>query len=267
MKNKTIDSLKKLGLSTYESMVYLSMTYMISGTATEISLNSNVPRTKIYDVLKSLSSKGFIEIERGRPLKYNIVPPSDVFRRYKQKILDELEETEMNLNYAYESQLSKIPAPIWLIHGTDRIIKKELEIISRAKSTVSIRMGFLFEGESDFLKDKFKNLLKKGIEVNILAADHCYIDDRKIDVLAEFEDSGVNILKADIPFVKLIVRDSVEMIHIFSKFSGKNKNVVPSSAIGVWNQYEDIAKNYDDRFFNILNKKMKLNKQKTKKRK
>ncbi|WP_156314610.1 hypothetical protein [Methanobrevibacter arboriphilus] len=45
------------------------------------------------------------------------------------------------------------------------------------------------------------------------------------------------------------------MIHIFSKFSGKKKNVVSSSAIGVWNQYEDIAKNYDDRFFNILNKK------------
>ncbi|WP_225370247.1 TrmB family transcriptional regulator [Methanobrevibacter arboriphilus] len=124
MKNKTIGSLKMFGLSTYESMVYLSMTYMISGTATEISLNSNVPRTKIYDVLKSLSNKGFIEIERGRPLKYHIVPPSDVFRRYKQKLLDELEETEMNLNYAYESQLSKIPAPIWLIHGTDRIIKK-----------------------------------------------------------------------------------------------------------------------------------------------
>jgi len=262
MRNKTIDSLKRLGLSTYESMVYLSMTYMISGTATEVSFNSNVPRTKIYDVLKSLSTKGFIEIERGRPLKYHIVPPSDVFRKYKQKLLDELDETEMNLNYAYESQLSKIPAPIWLIHGTDRIIKKELEIISRAKSTVSIRMGFLFEGESKFLKDKFESLLNKGIEINILAAEYCYINDKKINILSEFQDSGVNILKADIPFVKLIVRDSIEMIHIFSKFSGKNKNVVPSSAIGVWNQYEDIAKNYDDRFFNILNKKMKKNKSK-----
>ncbi|WP_225370246.1 hypothetical protein [Methanobrevibacter arboriphilus] len=95
------------------------------------------------------------------------------------------------------------------------LLKKELEIISRAKSTVSIRMGFLFEGESKFLKDKFKNLLKKGIEINILAAEYCYIDDKKIDVLAEFEDCGVNILKADIPFVKLIIRDGIEMIHIF----------------------------------------------------
>ena len=262
MKTKTIDSLKKFGLSTYESMVYLTMTYMISGTATEISVNSNVPRTKIYAVLKSLASKGFIEIERGRPLKYSIIPPSDVFRHHKQKILDELEETEMELNYSYESRLSKVPAPIWLIHGPDRIIKKELEIISRAKNTVSIRMGFLFENEADYLKEKFKKLLKNGVEVNILATEHCHINDKKINVLSEFEESGVNILKANIPFVKLIVRDSTEMIHIFSKFSGKNKNIVPESAIGVWNQYEDIAKNYDDRFFNTFNKKMKVKKYK-----
>lgn len=260
MQTKTIDSLKKLGLSTYEAMVYFALTYMISGTATEISSNSQVPRTKIYDVLKSLGAKGFIEIERGRPLKYNVVPPTDVFRLYKQKIVDELEETEMELNYAYESQLSKVPAPIWLIHGPDRIIKKELEIISRAKKTLSFRMGFLFSEEADILKQKFEKITKKGIEINILATEYCYVDNRKIDILNAFADTGVNIVKADIPFVKLIVRDSVEMIHIFSKFSGENKNVISKSAIGVWNQYEDIAKNYDDRFFNALNKKMRRKK-------
>jgi sugar-specific transcriptional regulator TrmB len=257
MENKTIESLKKLGLSTYEAMVYLAMTYMISGKATEISSNSNVPRTKIYDVLKSLATKGFIEIERGRPLKYHIISPTDVFRHHKQKIIDELEETEMKLNYAYESQLSKVPAPIWLIYGPERIIKKELEIISRAKKTLSIRMGFLFDEEAESLKIAFKKLLKRSVEINILATSHCYIDNRRINVLEEFDGFGVNILKANIPFVKLIVRDSVEMMHVFSKFSGEKNNVVSSSAIGVWNQYEDIAKNYDDRFFKALNKKMK----------
>lgn len=217
-------------------------------------------RTKIYDVLKSLGTKGFIEIERGRPLKYHVVSPTDVFRLYKQKIIDELEETELELNYAYESQLSKVPAPIWLIHGPDRIIKKELEIISRAKKTLSFRMGFLFEGEADFLKEKFEKLVKKGIEINILATEYCYVDNRRVDILNSFHDAGVNILKADIPFVKLIVRDSAEMMHIFSKFSGENKNVISNSAIGVWNQYEDIAKNYDDRFFNALKKKSRSKK-------
>lgn len=257
MQNKTVKSLKKLGLSTYQALVYLSLTYMISGTATEISLNSNVPRSKIYDVLKVLGEKGFVEIERGRPLKYHVVPPTEVFRHHKDKILEELEESEMELNYAYESQLSKIPAPIWLIHGTDRIIKKELEIISRAKKTVNIRMGFLFRNEIDQLIEKFNKLIKRGIEINILASPYSYVDNKKIDIIEEFKDSEINIMEADLPFVKMIVRDGKEMIHIFTKFSGKERNVISNTAIGVWNQYEDIAKNYDDRFFNIWNKKMK----------
>ena len=257
MQNKTVDSLKKLGLSTYQALVYISLTYMISGTATDISLNSNVPRSKIYDVLKVLSEKGFVEIERGRPLKYHVVPPTEVFRHYKDKILEELEESEMELNYAYENQLSKTPAPIWLIHGTDRIIKKELEIISRAKKTVNIRMGFLFKNEINQLIEKFEKQINRGIEVNILASPYSYVDNKKINIIGEFEDSKVNIMKANLPFVKMIVRDGKEMIHIFTKFSGKERSVISNTAIGVWNQYEDIAKNYDDRFFNIWNKKLK----------
>ena len=257
MENKAIESLKKLGLSTYQALVYLSLTYMISGTATEISLNSNVPRSKIYDVLKILGEKGFIEIERGRPLKYHVVPPKEVFRHHKDKILEELEETEMELNYAYESQLSKIPAPIWLIHGTDRIIKKELEIISRSKKTINIRMGFLFRNEIDQLIEKFNKLINKGIEVNILASPYSYVDNKKINIIKEFKDSKVNIMKADLPYVKMIVRDGKEMIHIFTKFSGKKRSVISNTAIGVWNQYEDIAKNYDERFFNVWKKKSK----------
>ena len=257
MENKTVNSLKKLGLSTYQALVYVSLTYMISGTATEISVNSNVPRSKIYDVLKILGEKGFVEIERGRPLKYHVIPPTEVFRRHKDKILEELEETEMELNYAYENQLSKIPAPIWLIHGTDRIIKKELEIISRSKKTVNIRMGFLFKNEIDQLMEKFNKIINRGIEVNILSSPYSYVDNEKINIIKEFKDSKVNIIEADLPFVKMIVRDGKEMIHIFTKFSGKERSVISNTAIGVWNQYEDIAKNYDERFFNIWNKKLK----------
>jgi len=263
MQNKTLDSLKKLGLSTYQALVYISLTYMISGTATEISLNSNVPRSKIYDVLKTLGEKGFIEIERGRPLKYQVVPPKEVFRHHREKMLEELDIAEMELNYAYENQLSKTPAPIWLIHGTDRIIKKELEIISRAKKTVNIRMGFLFKDEINQLKEKFDKLINRGIEVNILASPQAYVDNKKIDIIREFRRSNVNIMKANLPYVKMIVRDGREMIHIFTKFSGKERSVISNTAIGVWNQYEDIAKNYDDRFFNQWNRKLKNKKVKS----
>lgn len=45
---KTIDALKILGLTDYEIQAYAATISIISGTATEISLESNVPRSKIY---------------------------------------------------------------------------------------------------------------------------------------------------------------------------------------------------------------------------
>ena len=43
-------------------------------------------------------------------------------------------------------------------------------------------------------------------------------------------------------------------MHIYAKFSEDKRTVIPESTIGILNKYEDIAKNYDERFMNQLNK-------------
>ena len=73
-----------------------------------------------------------------------------------------------------------------------------------------------------------------------------------------FKDDGINIQKADIPFVKLLISDSKEMMHTYTKFSEDKREVIPETAIGIWNKYEDVARNYDERFenqFKKINKK------------
>ena len=49
--------LKKLGLTMYEAQAYVTLTSLISSTATEISEKSGIPRSKIYEVLKGLVQK------------------------------------------------------------------------------------------------------------------------------------------------------------------------------------------------------------------
>lgn len=67
MENEIISSLKTMGLTEYKSLVYISLSSMITATASEISENSDIPRSRVYEVLKLLSKKGFIEIETGKP--------------------------------------------------------------------------------------------------------------------------------------------------------------------------------------------------------
>ena len=124
-----------------------------------------------------------------------------------------------------------------------------------------MRIGFLFEGEGDALVKALKN--RSDLKINILASPTCYINDEKINIIELFEKKGINIQKADIPFVKLIISDSREMMHTYTKFTEDKREVIPETAIGIWNKYEDIARNYDERFMNQLKKLKNKNKKKS----
>lgn len=259
--DENISVLKGIGLTLYEAQTYVALTSLISATAVEVSESADIPRSKIYDVLKKLNEKNFIDIEDGRPLTYNVKSPVEVLSREKERIDNDIDDTITRLTYVYENGMSQVQAPIWRIYGVDKIIAQELEIIKRAKNTINMRIGFLFEDEGEQLVKALKN--RSDLQINILASPTCYINDKKFDIIHLFKDNGINIQKADIPFVKLIISDSKEMMHTYTKFTEDKRNVIPETAIGIWNKYEDIAKNYDDRFMNQL-KKMK-NKKKNQK--
>lgn len=258
--DENIATLKGIGLTMYESQAYVTLTSLISSTASEISEKSDIPRSKIYDVLKELEKKNFIEVEDGRPLTYNVKSPVEVLTREKERLNSEIDDTITRLTYIYENGMSQVQAPIWRIYGVEKIISQELEIIKRAKKSINMRIGFLFEGEGEALVKALKD--RSDLRINILASPTCYINDEEFDIIPLFKEADIPIQKADIPFVKLIISDSREMMHTYTKFSEDKRNVIPETAIGIWNKYEDIAKNYDDRFMNQL-KKIK-NKQKKK---
>lgn len=256
--NDNTATLKGLGLTMYEAEAYVTLTSLISSTATEIAEKSGIPRSKIYDVLKGLVKKNFIEVEDGRPQTYHVKSPVEVLSREKERINAEIDDTLTRLTYIYENGMSQVQAPIWRIYGVEKIIAQEVEIISRAKNSVNMRIGFLFEGEGEALIKAFKK--RRNLKVNILASQTCYINGEEVNIIKMFKDEGINIQKADIPFVKVLISDSKEMMHTYTKFSEDKRDVIPETAIGIWNKYEDVARNYDERFMNQLTKLKKKSK-------
>ncbi|MBE6495630.1 MAG: TrmB family transcriptional regulator [Methanobrevibacter thaueri] len=259
--DENIATLKGIGLTMYEAEAYVTLTSLISATAVEVSEKSGIPRSKIYDVLKKLSEKNFIEIEDGRPLTYNVKSPVEVLTREKERLNAEIDDTITRLTYVYENGMSQVQAPIWRIYGVEKIIAQELEIIKRARDSINMRIGFLFEGEGEALVKALQN--RSDLRINILASPTCYINNEEVDIIKLFKKNDINIQKADIPFVKLIISDSKEMMHTYTKFSEDKREVIPETAIGIWNKYEDIARNYDERFMNQL-KKLKNRKKRKK---
>lgn len=258
--DENISTLKGIGLTMYEAQAYVTLTSLISATAVEVSEKSDIPRSKIYDVLKKLAEKNFIDIEDGRPLTYNVKSPVEVLSREKERVNSEIDDTITRLTYVYENGMSQVQAPIWRIYGVEKIIAQEIEIIKRAKKSINMRIGFLFEGEGEAILKELKR--RSDLRINILASPTCYINNEEVNIIKLFKDNDINIQKADIPFVKLIISDSKEMMHTYTKFSEDKREVIPETAIGIWNKYEDIARNYDERFMNQLKKLKKRNKKK-----
>jgi sugar-specific transcriptional regulator TrmB len=178
-----------------------------------------------------------------------VVPPQDVFEKSRVKIKEELDEVESEVINIYESQISKSPAPIWLIYGSDKIVKKEIEIIGRAKSTLHIAAGFMFHEEVEKLNDALTKSLKRGIQTRIIVAPYSITDGEKIDISDGIKKLDCEIKTFQIPFIKVIIRDKKEMLLIFCKFN--DESVISQTAIGVWNQYTEFVETIAD-LYNVV---------------
>ncbi len=218
---------------------YIANLSLINGTATEISLASNVPRSKIYEVLKSLAKKEFVEIQRGKPLKFNVIPPHEIFEKSRKQLKEQLDNAENELNLIYENQIPNVPAPMWLIHGQEKIVKKEIEVISRAQKSLYILVGFMFKDEIQELKESLNKAIKRGVHVKVILAPFFNVDNNKTDVLEEICDLDCEMKTIHIPLIKMVVRDEKEMLMGVCKI--KDNKILPQTAIGMWNQYAELS--------------------------
>lgn len=84
LNNDLVGNLEELGLSKYESSAYLTLIQKGSLAPSEIAYYSNLPRTKVYSVLKKLEKKRLSVISQQKPLIFSPVPPEEAFREILQ---------------------------------------------------------------------------------------------------------------------------------------------------------------------------------------
>lgn len=246
---ETIRALMRMGMSEYEARAYIALVGLVSGTAAEISSVSQVPRSKVYDVLKRLAGNDYVEIIPGRPLRFRVVSPTEVFEKAKKQMLKDMEKAEAELEVIYENRLPKVPAPVWLIRGPEKIMKKEVEIVRRARTSLFIFGGLMFKNEISALKPHLEKAAERGVALRILARSYSVIDGERIDILGELEGLKCELKSFQLPYIKGLVRDGEEMIIIFCKLEGES--AVSQTAIAIWNQYPEFIRTVEGIYNNM----------------
>ncbi|WP_022663909.1 helix-turn-helix domain-containing protein [Desulfospira joergensenii] len=93
--NAIIDLMKQIGLSEYESKAYLSLLKSNPANGYKLSISSNIPRSRIYEVLNRLILKQMVYIHPNWEKKYYVpVEPEIVLRRIQNQFTVAIKKIE-----------------------------------------------------------------------------------------------------------------------------------------------------------------------------
>src|SRR3972149_11399289 len=138
----TRTALHEMGLAAYEIDAYIALLEGGQMTAMEISQETQVPYSKIYEVLNSLKEKGWIKSSETRPFKYYPVPPLEATAFTKRMLEDKYQIWEKSVaeevQPLYEKRELVERPDILILHGQQAIIAKLEEVLKKANRELMI---------------------------------------------------------------------------------------------------------------------------------
>lgn len=163
MIEKITASMMELGFTRYEARAYVSLLQNYPATRYEISKNSGVPRSAIYDVIRRLESLGAVNAISTNPEKYVPLPPERFVEllknRFKSKLHD-FQESLQDLDVTLESE------NLWNIHGYQNMILKAREMIHNAHRELYLST---WGREVRELERELRSAVKRGVKVVIFS--------------------------------------------------------------------------------------------------
>lgn len=179
--NEILGGLEELGLTKYEASAYYSLLGKGMISATEIAYYSNLPRTKIYFILKKLEKKNLVFINYQKPLMFRALSPKDSFdnivRKYENRIksLRKIIDTLQQIN---ENGLKNkgIEEKRYLVLNQFSTDSKIIELLKKTNETIDISLNHWGNVILNASKEEILKAIYRGVKVRILFDFMCRAD-------------------------------------------------------------------------------------------
>jgi HTH-type transcriptional regulator, sugar sensing transcriptional regulator len=156
-----ISSLKELGFTQYEAACYMALISNHPVNGSQLSKNSGIARSRIYDVLRSMISKGYaLETESSQ---YAPFPPDELIKKLSNDFKLIITTFEKEVKKALQEPVYEY---IWTLMGYDNIMFKAKEMIENAETEIYAR---LFSKANNYLEPYLKQADKRGVNIRYIA--------------------------------------------------------------------------------------------------
>ena len=161
--NKIIQQIMALGFSEYEARAYVSLIKIQPATAYEISRESGIPSSKIYEIIARLLEKNiFLLVMEQDKKKYVPVPPDEFIESRKSYFDETLENLKEDLPKVRKNEGVSF---IWNIYEYGYLMDKAGRMIENAEKEVMVS---LWREEFVVLEKSLKKAESRGVKVAIV---------------------------------------------------------------------------------------------------
>lgn len=137
------DNLRDLGFTDYETSIYITLVTKGPLNAKDLSNLSNVPYSRIYQIIQTLIDKKFIiRDEQSRPTLYAATPPIDALKAAREQHFQDLDHKTKflfdELNPIFLMKTIPQRLDIFLIEGRDNCLIKIEKLVNKTKKSIYI---------------------------------------------------------------------------------------------------------------------------------
>jgi len=166
-RNEAIELLQELGLKEYEAKSFVALTRRQRGTARDISESSEVPRTRVYDAIRVLESKGLVETQHSNPQVFRAVSIDEAVNTLQSEYVERTETLRSalsGLEPTDEEQATEATHEVWSLSGDQGLTSRTQQLIEGATEELILVIGHesIF---TDQLAERLQSAQQRGVSV------------------------------------------------------------------------------------------------------
>jgi len=257
---EVLDTLKSLGLNSYERKLYVTLISKGTSNAGTLSELSGVPRSRTYDVLESLADKGFVVVQSSKPLKYVAIEPKEALERLKTKheedyntMIKRIESVKKgkildDLQKLFKNGVKTVDPTEFTgaLKGRNSMNQQMQSLIRNAKKSFLLMTSYeglneLYENHGKLLEDASK----RGVKIKIAAPLGKMSEDilTNLKSFAEIRDTKSVEISG-----RFAIADGKELIFALTRDSETH----PTQDLHLWTQSEHAAGDVLEPLFKMI---------------
>lgn len=169
-----LNKIERLGFSSYEAKVFLVLYQGYKMSAAEIAKEAKIPRTSVYDILKTFTGKGLCnEVKTPAKLIYEVIDSKvledkvkiEIEQDYKKKMIA-ADDCFNSIKPIYKSkQPPEYKADVELLKGYNRLrSQKFVELVKQSNKAILIMNRFQYKASTKIDEESVK-FFKRGGKV------------------------------------------------------------------------------------------------------